>query len=77
MVARIAQTKMGTRPQVMPGRPVVDDGGGEVEAGQDHADADDGEADQIGVHPAAGLRLQRGVPGPPGREPAEEQGASG
>ena len=57
------------------GRSVVDDGAGQVEAGQDHADPDDREADQVGVHPARRLRLQGGVAGPPGREPAEEERA--
>ena len=46
-----------------------------LKPGQDHADPDDGEADQIGVHPARRLGLQRRVARPAGREAAEEERA--
>jgi hypothetical protein len=40
----------------------------------DHADADHGEAEEVGDHARTGLGLERCVARPAGREPPEEQG---
>ena len=52
----------------------MDDGGQEIEPGQDHAEPDHREADQVRVHAAGALGLERGVTGPTRREAAEGQG---
>jgi len=54
--------------------PVVDDRHRQVEAGRHHAQADDGESDQVGHHAHAGLGLERRIAGPAGRKATVEQG---
>ena len=68
-------TKIGMRNIVMPGARMVNDGGDEVDGGEDAGDADEGDADDPQVAAEAGRADavgQRGV-----GEPAEAGGAVG
>ena len=68
------QTKIGSLPQVRPGRPHHEHGRQHVEGEQRHRDPDEGEEGDVGVHTHVRLVVQRRVPGPAGREAAVEDG---